>query len=99
MFSKSFPHIHQLDAMDCGPACLRMVSKHYGCTYTKQTVRQCCFITREGVSMLGISYAAESIGFRTMGVKINFGQLCEDVPCTYGGASKYRLVDWPDVSF
>jgi len=78
-----FPYIHQLDGMDCGPACLRMVAKHYGRTYTLQTLRQLCFITREGVSMLGISDAAESIGFRTTGVKINFEQLSSDVqlPC------------------
>ncbi|MCL2502930.1 MAG: cysteine peptidase family C39 domain-containing protein, partial [Bacteroidales bacterium] len=65
--------------MDCGPACLRMVAKYYGRTYTLQTLRQRCFITREGVSMLGISDAAEGIGFRTTGVKINFEQLCNDV--------------------
>ena len=75
-----FPFTHQLDAMDCGPACLRMVAKHYGRNYTVQTLRQRCFITREGVSMLGISDAAESIGFRTTGVKINFEQLSGDVP-------------------
>ena len=66
--------------MDCGPACLRMVAKHYGRTYTQQTIRQRCFITREGVSMLGISDAAESIGLRTTGLKINFDQLSNDVP-------------------
>jgi len=80
MLSISFPHTHQIDAMDCGPACLRMVARHYGQSYTLQTLRQRCFITREGVSMLGISDAAESIGFHTTGVKINFGQLCNDVP-------------------
>jgi len=75
-----FPFTHQLDAMDCGPACLRMVASYYGRSYTIQTLRQRSFITREGVSMLGISDAAESIGFRTAGVKINFDQLCNDVP-------------------
>ena len=79
MISK-FPFTLQLDAMDCGPACLRMVAKHYGRSYTLQTLRQRCFITREGVSMLGISDAAETIGFHTTGVKINFEQLCNDVP-------------------
>ena len=79
----NFPFTLQLDAMDCGPSCLRMVAKYYGRSYTLQTLRQRCFITREGVSMLGISDAAESIGFRTTGVKINFEQLCNDValPC------------------
>ena len=80
MFTKPFPFTLQLDAMDCGPACLRMVAKHYGRSYTIQTLRQRSFITREGVSMLGISDAAETIGFHTIGVRIDFEQLCEDVP-------------------
>ncbi|MDR2231629.1 MAG: peptidase domain-containing ABC transporter, partial [Tannerella sp.] len=77
---KSFPHFRQLDAMDCGPTCLRMIAKHYGRNYTLQTLREKAFITREGVSMLGISEAAESIGFRTTGVKITLEQLKKEVP-------------------
>lgn len=77
---KSFPLYSQLDAMDCGPTCLRMVAKYYGRSYTLQTLREKSFITREGVSMLGISDAAESIGFHTNGVKLTFSQLTEDVP-------------------
>ena len=75
-----FTHYTQLDKMDCGPTCLRMIAKHYGRSYTLQTLRERSFITREGVSMLGISDAAESIGFRTTGVKISLMQLKEDVP-------------------
>ena len=66
--------------MDCGPTCLRMISRYYGKIYSLQTLRDRSFITREGVSMLGISDAAESIGFRTSGVRISFQQLIEDVP-------------------
>jgi len=79
----SFPIYNQLDAMDCGPTCLRMIAKYYGRSYSLQTLRNKSFISRQGVSMLGISEAAESIGFRTSGVKITFQQLCEDVtlPC------------------
>ena len=77
---KHFPHFRQLDNMDCGPTCLRMIAKHYGRSYTLQTLRQLSFITREGVSMLGISDAAEHIGFRTQGVRVSFEQLVEDVP-------------------
>ena len=80
---KPFPLIHQLDAMDCGPACLRMVAKFYRKNFTIQTLRERSFITHSGVSMLGISDAAESIGLRTIGVKINFEQLVNEanLPC------------------
>ena len=77
---KPFPHYTQLDAMDCGPTCLRMIAKHYGRNYTLQTLRERSFITREGVSMLGISDAAESIGMHTQGVRVTLEQLVEDVP-------------------
>lgn len=80
MHIHSFPHYLQLDAMDCGPTCLRMIAKYYGKTYSLQTLRAHSFITREGVSMLGISDAAESIGFRTMGVRITLEQLREEMP-------------------
>jgi len=74
---KKFPHFRQLDAMDCGPTCLRMISKFYGKTYSLQSLRDKSYITREGVSMMGIADAAESIGFRSMGVRITFEQLAE----------------------
>lgn len=61
MILDSFPHYLQLDAMDCGPSCLRMVAEDYGKTYSLQTLRERCFITREGVSLLGVNDAAENI--------------------------------------
>lgn len=66
--------------MDCGATCLRMVARHYGKSYPASFLRERCHTTREGVSMLGISDAAESIGFRTSGIKSSFEQLCSDVP-------------------
>ncbi len=78
-----FPFIKQRDAMDCGPACLAMVAKYYGKTYSLQRLRETSFITREGVSLLGISDAAEAIGMRTTGVKITYEQLADEakLPC------------------
>ncbi|WP_373831509.1 cysteine peptidase family C39 domain-containing protein, partial [Bacteroides heparinolyticus] len=75
-----FPFFPQHDAMDCGPACLRMVAQHYGRHYTLESLRRKCHISREGVSLLGISEAAESIGFKTVGVHLPFGQLKDEVP-------------------
>ena len=56
--------------MDCGPTCLRMVSKWYGKSYSLPFLREKCYIDRAGVSLKGISEAAELIGFRTLAVKI-----------------------------
>ena len=83
MSLKSFPHYQQQEAADCGPSCLRMIAKYYGKVYSAEMLRKRCFISREGVSLLGISDAAESIGLRTIGVQISFKQLAEDAsfPC------------------
>ena len=75
-----FLHYKQLDAMDCGPSCLRMVAKYYGKSYSLQSIRSKSFITKSGVSMLGISDAAESIGFRTRGYRLTWEQLRDEVP-------------------
>ncbi len=78
----SFPFYQQFDSMDCGPTCLRMIAKHYGRTYSQKTMSRLCEINREGVSLLGISDAAEKIGFRTLGVKLSNEQLKEaELPC------------------
>ena len=53
-----FPHFPQIEAMDCGPASLRMIAEYYDKSYTMQTLREYCFITREGVSMQGINYCS-----------------------------------------
>lgn len=66
--------------MDCGPTCLRMVAKYYGKSYSLQYLRSRSYITREGVSMLGISEAAENIGFRTKGYRLTWEELRDDVP-------------------
>ncbi len=35
---RNFPFFPQHDAMDCGPACLRMVAQHYGRHYTLESL-------------------------------------------------------------
>lgn len=77
---RSFPYIRQPDAMDCGPACLKMVAEHYGRHYFLDTLREETFIGREGVSLLGISRAAEKIGMRTVGGRLSFEDLRDKAP-------------------
>ncbi|RZK98416.1 MAG: peptidase domain-containing ABC transporter, partial [Pedobacter sp.] len=74
---KKFTIYKQSDQMDCGPTCLRMVAKHYGKHFSLQRLREICGINREGVSMLGISQAAEKLGMRTHGSRITLDQLKE----------------------
>lgn len=68
---------------DCGPACLRMIARYFGRNYSLETLQNRSFITREGVSMLGLCDAAESIGMRATGVRTSVERLTKaaPVPC------------------
>lgn len=76
----SFPTYIQHDQMDCGPACLKIIAKFYGKTFSMKYLRDLCYITREGVSLFDIGRAAEEIGFRTLAIKINFEDLEKKMP-------------------
>ncbi len=79
----SFKIINQQDFMDCGPACLAMICRHYGKRIPLASLREKSQIGKQGVSILGISDAAEGLGFRTMAAQLTYEQLLEDVslPC------------------
>jgi ATP-binding cassette, subfamily B, bacterial len=83
IFKSNFPLYKQYDAMDCGPACLRMVAKYYGKRYSLQYLRDKSYVSREGASLLGLSEAARSIGFQTKCVLVSLTSLKGDVrhPC------------------
>jgi ATP-binding cassette subfamily B protein len=80
MQNKKFPFYKQPDAKDCGPTCLKIISKFYGKTIPLQNIRSLSETTREGSSLLGLSDAAENLGFKSLGVKIDFKTLEEEVP-------------------
>jgi len=57
-----------------------MVARHYGKNYSLQYLREQCYIDRQGVSLKGISIAAEEIGFHTLAVKVHFNNKSIDAP-------------------
>ena len=77
---KKFPFYKQLDQMDCGPTCLKMIAKHYGKVYDREFLRQLANITRDGVSLGGIAEASEKIGFQSLAVNVTYETLAEDIP-------------------
>ncbi|MFH6962391.1 peptidase domain-containing ABC transporter [Flavobacterium plurextorum] len=79
---KKFTSYKQADFKDCGPTCLKIIAKHYGKTINIQELRDASETTREGSNLLFLSDAAEKIGFRTLGVKLNAERLEEaPLPC------------------
>lgn len=89
---KQFPNFKQPDSKDCGPTCLRIISKFYGKTISLQQIRQLSETTREGSSLLGLSDAAEKLGFKSLGVQIDYKTLAEEVPFPC-------IVHWNKVHF
>lgn len=66
--------------MDCGPTCLRIISKYYGRSISLEHLRELSNTTRAGSSLLNVSEAAEKIGFRTVGAKISLQDLATESP-------------------
>lgn len=77
-----FPFYKQPDAMDCGPTCLRIISKHYGRCISLEKLRKLSETTRIGSSLKNIADSAEKVGFRTLGVKVSLEKLSNSpLPC------------------
>ncbi len=77
-----FPTYQQTEAKDCGPTCVKIIAKHYGKIINTQELRNLSETTREGSSLLGLSEAVEKMGFRSLGVKLDFNKLKEaPLPC------------------
>ena len=79
---KKFPYYIQTESKDCGPTCLKIIAKHNGKVLNTQMLRELSETTREGSNLLTLSDAAESIGFRSLGIKISLEKLEEaPLPC------------------
>lgn len=79
---KKFPHYTQTEAKDCGPTCIKMIARHFGKTINTQQLRVISETTREGSSLLGLAEATETIGLRSLGVKLSYQELAEaPLPC------------------
>ncbi|HEY9007806.1 MAG TPA: peptidase domain-containing ABC transporter [Ohtaekwangia sp.] len=91
---KSFPHYHQLDAMDCGPTCIRIIAKHYGKILRLDTIRKLSSTTRTGTSLFSLAEAAESIGLKSLAVKCSFKKLVTDaeLPCIVHWNNEHFIV-------
>ncbi len=67
---KQFPFFKQHDSMQCGIACLQMVCKYFGREYSLDSLSKLCFATTEGVSLLGISEAANILGIHSVCARV-----------------------------
>ncbi|WP_160716397.1 peptidase domain-containing ABC transporter [Chitinophaga solisilvae] len=90
---KRFPHYKQIDLMDCGATCLRIIFKYYGQLVSIHKIRKLCQTTKNGVNLLGLSEAAEKLGFRTYGARLSLEQLNQiELPCILHWNQKHFVV-------
>ena len=79
---KKIAIIHQHDSMQCGIACLQMVCKYFGREYSMDSLSKLCFATTEGVSLLGINEAANTLGLHAACARATTSILSEvPLPC------------------
>lgn len=90
--AKKFPFFHQLERMDCGATCLRMIARHYNRYYSLEYLRELTYMGKQGVSLLEISDAAEVIGMQTLAVSVPFERLHDDIPLPF-------IAHWEDDHF
>lgn len=84
LFKSKYPFFHQLDAKDCGPACLQMIASYYGYgTYELSYLKEKCYATKSGVTLQGICNGAEAIGFHCKAINTSFERLKKHMffPC------------------
>ena len=87
-YMKRFPSLRQLDDMDSGPTCLRMIARHHGKIFDAHFLRERCLITRAGVSLAWISEAAEAIGMNSPAVHVSSETLGDEMPLPYNAHTR-----------
>lgn len=70
----------QHDAMDCGAACVKMLTDYYGQSFTLDELKSTCNPTREGVSLSNIAKTLDSVGYSTMGGRLSVERLVDKAP-------------------
>lgn len=88
-----YHHYHQHDETDCGPACLQMVARFYGKQFPLNYIKRVSYQKRTGVTLLALSDAAEQMGLRTIGLKLNWLQIKNiQTPCIITWNKKHFVV-------
>ncbi len=79
---QGFKVYRQLDSMDCGPACLKMILNYHGKQISSSKIKEDTQLGKLGTSLLDLSEAAERYGYHTMSAKVSFKELRDlPLPC------------------
>ena len=76
---RRFPHVYQLDEMDCGAACLAMICRHFGRAVAITHIRELVHTSTDGTTLAGITRGAEELGLTARSVRASKSRL-DDLP-------------------
>ncbi len=76
---RRFPHVYQLDEMDCGAASLAMVCRHFGRAVPITRIREAVHTATDGTSLAGITRGAQELGLDARSVRASKSRL-DDLP-------------------
>lgn len=74
-----FPFRRQLEAMDCGPACIQMIAAYYGKNVPLSYIKKLMNMTRLGVSASDIVNGCENLGLESCVARVKKHEL-ENMP-------------------
>ena len=77
---KKFPFFKQLESVDCGPTCLRMIAKYYGKKVDIHSSRDLCHINKSAVNFADLIDASNKLELETVPVKLTIDQLLYEAP-------------------
>src|ERR1051325_9092350 len=69
------PEVLQLEATECGAACLAMMLRYYGCETTVADIRERCGVGRDGLNALALIRTAQRYGLRARGLSVQHANL------------------------
>ena len=78
------PVIMQLEAVECGAACLTMIAAYYGKWIPLEKVRKDCGVSRDGLKALNIVKVARSYGLEANGFRFSDSEILKsdcEFPC------------------
>ena len=70
----------QLDVADCGAACLKMLAEYYGRHISLMSIKDHIYVSKYGVSLYSIARGAETLGFKTISLKLSLDYLKDNRP-------------------
>lgn len=92
-----FKFYKQYNSTDCGPACIKMLVKHYGKDISMQQLRDICNTDREGTSIAELNNALQKLGFKTLPVKISTDK--SDISLSVREINLPVIIYWNDNHF